>query len=94
MVNQAIESEFKRSSAENTQKILLDTVQVLLDSETFYELPVIERSNMFNELRNLIDFKNMLNDHRPQRHPTDTGLPGHIGVQGNQIQNESGAQGS
>lgn len=94
MVNQAIESEFKRSSAENTQKILLDTVQVLLDSETFYDLPVVERSNMFNELRNIIDFKNKLNDHRPQRHSTDTGLPGHIGVQADQIQNESGAQGS
>ena len=58
--NSLIEKELKRSSAENTQRIFMDITQVLLDSETFYELPITERSNMFNELRNVIDFKSQL----------------------------------
>ena len=68
-VNEAIKAELKRSTAANTQRIFMDITQVLLDSENFYELTIVERSNMFNELRNVSDFKNKLNDPGTKGHP-------------------------
>lgn len=89
-VNDIIGEEFKRSTASNTQRIFLDITQCLLDSPNFYELPIVERSNMFNELRNVSDFKIKLDDTRAKGPETDQNLPGFSQIQGNEVQNESG----
>ncbi len=81
MGNVNLETELKRSTPEQTEEVILDVILLLVESESFNELPLRQRSNITTELAELGRFKKRLaNDYVAQRQQTHSGLPGTTGV--------------
>lgn len=61
-INQTIQNENRRSTASNTEKLLLDLYEMALLCPDWEDLDPTTRANMFNEIRAMIELKRKISE--------------------------------